>query len=107
MKLAKDVTLILLLAAVWFGTAYYAGEALLPAWGIQCGLVSLITGLLGLAIVNRSEEGRRLFYEGSSENDQLGCTKLLVIILIGLPFILFLLGTMWWVMRLLGLFELQ
>jgi hypothetical protein len=53
-------------------------------------LVSLITGLIGLAIVNRSEEGRRLFYEGSNEADQLGCLKLLVISLIGLPFALFL-----------------
>jgi hypothetical protein len=107
MKLAKDVSLILLLAAVWFGTAYYAGEALIPAWGVQCGLVSLISGLIGLAIVNRSEEGRRLFYEGSNEDDQLGCLKLIVISLIGLPFILFLLGTIWWLMRLLGFFEFQ
>lgn len=106
MKLAKDVSLILLLAAVWFGTATYAGEALIPTWGIQCGLVSLITGLIGLAIVNRSEEGRRLFYEGSNEDDQLGCLNLLVISLIGLPFALFLLGTIWWLMRLLGFFEL-
>jgi hypothetical protein len=107
MKLAKDVSLILLLAAVWFGTAYYAGEALIPTWGVQCGLVSLITGLIGLVIVNRSKEGRRLFYEGSNEDDQLGCLKLLVISLIGLPFILFLLGTIWWLMRLLGFFEFQ
>ena len=107
MKLAKDIALILLLAAIWFGTAYYAGEALVPTWGLQCGLVSLIAGLMGLALVNRSEEGRQLFYEGASEDDQLGCIKLLVIILIGLPFTLFVLGTIWWVMRLLGLLDLQ
>lgn len=58
MKLAKDVGLIFLLAFFWFGPAYYAGEALLPSWGMQCGLVSLIIGLMGLAIVNRTEAGR-------------------------------------------------
>jgi hypothetical protein len=75
MKLAKDVGLILLLVIFWFGPAYYTGEALFPTWGLQCGLASLIAGLIGLAIVNRTEEGRRLFYDGVSENDQLGCIK--------------------------------
>lgn len=107
MKLAKDVGLILLLAILWFGPAYYAGEALLPGWGLQCGLVSLIIGLMGLAIVNRTEEGRRLFYEGENENDQIGCIKLLVWFLIGIPVMLLLAGTLWWIMRLLGFFDLQ
>ncbi len=106
MKLAKDVGLILLLVIFWFGPAYYAGEALFPTWGLQCGLASLIAGLIGLAIVNRTEEGRRLFYDGVSENDQLGCIKWLVWLLIGTPFAL-LLGTVWWVMRLLGFLDLN
>ncbi len=64
MKLVKDIGVILLLALLWFGTAYYAGAALLTSWGLQCGLVSLIVGLFGLAVINRTEEGRRLLYEG-------------------------------------------
>jgi len=107
MKLAKDVGLIFLLAFIWFGPAYYAGEALVPTWGLQCGLISLITGLIGLAIVNRTEEGRRLFYDGAGEKEGLTCLKLLIIGLIGLPFTLLFLGTIWWVMRLLGFFDLK
>ncbi len=95
------------LAVLWFGPAYYAGEALLPSWGLQCGLVSLIAGLIGLAIVNRTEEGRRLFYEGESAGEGPGCVKLLVWLLIGTPFMLLLLGTIWWIMRLLGFLDLE
>jgi hypothetical protein len=102
MKLTKDVGLIFLLAFLWFGPAYYAGEALLPAWGLQCGLVSLIVGLMGLAIVNRTEAGRKLFYEGENEGDQISGVKVLIWFLIGIPVTLFLLGTLWWLMRLLG-----
>lgn len=107
MNLVKDVGLILLLAVAWFAPAYYAGEALIPSWGLECGLTSLITGLLGLAIVNRTEEGRRLFYEGVSQDEQAGCIKWLVWILMGTPFTLLLLGTLWWIMRLLGFFDLR
>jgi hypothetical protein len=107
MKLARDIGLIFLLALLWFGPAYYAGEALIPSWGLQCGLVGLITGLIGLAIVNRTEEGRRLFYEGESEEEGLNCLKLLVICLIGFPITLLFLGTIWWLMRLLGFFDLE
>jgi hypothetical protein len=107
MKLLKDTGLILVLVLLWFGPAYYAGEALLPTWGLQCGLVSLIAGLIGLAIVNRTEEGRRLFYDGISEDDQFGCVKWLVWLLIGAPFVLLLLGTVWWLMRLLGFLDLN
>lgn len=107
MKLLKDTGLIPILVLLWFGPAYYAGEALLPAWGLQCGLVGLIAGLIGLAIVNRTEEGRRLFYEGISDDDQLGCVKWLVWMLVGTPFVLLLLGTVWWLMRLLGFLDLN
>ena len=107
MKLAKDVSLILLLAAFWFMAAYYAGEALLPAWGIQCGLAGLITGLIGLAIINRTEAGTQLLYEGKHQGEHIGCAKVIVWLLIAIPFTLALLGTIWWVMRLLGFFDLE
>jgi hypothetical protein len=107
MKLVKDIGLILLLAFFWFGTAYYAGEALISSWGLQCGLVSLITGLIGLAIINRTEEGRRLLYEGQSDDEDIGCIKIMVWLGIALPFTLFVMGTLWWIMRLLGFFSLK
>jgi len=103
MKLAKEIGLIFLLAIFWFAPAYYAGEALLPGWGLQCGLVSLITGLIGLVLVNRTEAGRRLFYEGERGDEPFGCIHLLVLLLIGTPVTLLLLGTIWWIMRLMGL----
>lgn len=102
MKLARDIGLIFLLALFWFGPAYYAGEALLPSWGWQCWLTSLIVCLMGLAIVNRTEAGRRLFYDGESEDDQIGGIKVLVWLLLGIPVALLWLGTLWWVVRLLG-----
>ena len=74
---------------------------------IRFCLISISAGLLGLAIVNRTEEGRRLFYEGVSQDEQAGCIKWLVWILMGTPFTLLLLGTLWWIMRLLGFFDLQ
>jgi hypothetical protein len=107
MKLAKDVGLILLLALLWFGSAYYAGEAILPAWGLQCGLGSLVTGLIGLAIIHRTEEGRRLLYEGESSYEDIGCAKIVVWLVIALPFTLLVMGTLWWLLRWLGLFELE
>jgi hypothetical protein len=106
MRLARDVGLIFLLALFWFGPAYYAGEALLPSWGLQCGLTSLIVGLMGLAIVNRTEAGRKLFYDGKSEDDQIGGVKVLVWLLLGTPVALLLLGTLWWLVRLLGFLDL-
>jgi hypothetical protein len=107
MKLAKDIGLILLLAILWFGPAYYAGEALIPNWGLQCGLTSLITGLIALAIINRTEEGRRLFFEGENQNDQISCVKVIIWFLIGIPFMLLVAGTLWWIMRLLGMFDFK
>lgn len=107
MKLFKEAILTLLLALLWFGTAYYAAEALVPGWGIRCGLVSLIIGLITLAIVNRTEAGSRLLYEGKSDSEEIGCAKVVVWFLIALPFTLFILGTLWWLMRLLGLFDFE
>ncbi len=107
MKLVKDVGVILLLALLWFGTAYYAGSALVTSWGLQCGLVSLITGLFGLAVINRTEEGRRLLYDGQSDYEEIGCVKIVVWLVVALPFTLFVMGTLWWVMRLLGFFSLK
>ena len=62
---------------------------------------------MGLAIINRTEEGRRLFYEGESESDQIGCVKVLIWFLIGIPVMLLFTGTLWWIMRLLGFFDFQ
>jgi hypothetical protein len=107
MKLIKDIGLIFLLAILWFGPAYYASEALLPGWGLQCGLTSLITGLMGLAIINRTEEGRRLFFNGQTEDDQISCVKVLIWFLIGIPIMLLVTGTLWWIMRLLGVFDFK
>lgn len=104
MKLAKDIGLILFLAFIWFAPAYYAAEALLPSWGLQCGLASLIMGLMGLAVVNRSEAGRRLFYNGEADDDEIGCIKIIVWFLLGVPVAMLLAGTLWWIARLLGLF---
>lgn len=105
MKLLKEAGLILLLILLWFGTAYYAVEALLPGLGLQCGLVSLITGLISLAIINRTEAGSGLLYEGQSDSQDIGCSKVVVWLLFALPFTLFVSGTLWWLMRLLGLFD--
>ena len=99
MKLAKDIGLILLLAIFWFGSAHYAAEALLPSWGLQCGLVSLIAGLIGIAIINRTDEGRRLLYDGESVYEGIGCVKIIIWLLISLPILLLFMGTLWWIMR--------
>lgn len=107
MKLLKETGLILLLALLWFSTAFYAAEALLPGWGFQCGLASLITGLISLAIINRTEAGSRLLYEGQSDREDIGCAKIVVWLLVALPFTLFVSGTLWWLMRLLRLFDFE
>ena len=107
MKLAKDIGLIILLTILWFGTAYYAGEALVTSWGWRCGLISLITGLIGLAIINRTKQGWRLLYDGESEHDDISYIKIVVWLVIALPFTLFFMGTLWWIMRLFGFFGFE
>ena len=105
MKLLKDIFIILFVAACWFCSAYYATSALFPFLAFQCGLVSLIIALLGIAIINRTEEGSRLLYEGENEREEIHGAKIVIWLLIGIPVMLLFGGTLWWVMRLFGLFD--
>ena len=104
MKFIKDIAIMLFLATLWFVSAYYTTAALFPFWAFQCGLINLIIGLLCIAIINRSPAGSRLLYEGEKENEELGCSKIVVWVLIGAPPTIFFIGTGWWLMRLLGFF---
>ncbi len=104
MKLLKETAIILTLATLWFCSAYYATYALFPFWALQCGLISLIVALLGIAIINRSQRGSQILYEGENESEELHGAKLIIWLLIGIPFTFFFLGTLWWLAQLLGLF---
>ena len=64
-------------------------------------------GLVGLALINRTQEGRRLLFDGDSDYEEMGCAKIVVWLVISLPFTLFIMGTLWWIMRLLGFFQLK
>lgn len=105
MKLLKDAAIILTLATLWFCSAYFAIYALFPFWALQCALITLIIGLLAIALTNRSEAGSRLLYEGESNTEELTGAKMVIWILIGMPVICTCLGTLWSLMRWLGLFD--
>jgi hypothetical protein len=92
------VVIIILYTLLWFLAGYLPALLLadfirLPLQPFQFGLGGLIVGLLLLASLTRTEQGRRLFYEGSSGDEDssplIGC-------LWGLPFALILVAATTW-----------
>jgi hypothetical protein len=66
----------------WFVSGYLITALVsryveLPFNPIQLGLFGLLIGLIGLAIVTRTERGRRMFYEGPGPDEDgdplIGC----------------------------------
>lgn len=57
------------LILIWFVAGYLIGAAVnqvgpVTFTPLQFGIAGLLVGLAGLAVVTRTEEGRRMFYEG-------------------------------------------
>lgn len=82
---------ITLFTLIWFLAGYIPALLLarfihLPFQLFQCGLFSLLVGLLLLASFIRTERGRRLFYEGPAEDEDgdpfVGCLWFLPLFII-------------------------
>jgi hypothetical protein len=90
----------LLLALFWFGSAYVAVAALGSwTWAWRCAWINLILGLLGLLLATRTDEGERLFYVGPKEDEE---GSVLIAILWGIPLVVFLIASFWWMLRVLN-----
>jgi hypothetical protein len=99
------VRLILLVAGVWAVTGVIVGLGLSSYfggdWMIECGSLNLAIGMVLLQLVTRSEAGRKLFYEGIREEDQLHFG---IILLWTLPVSMALTGMLWWLMGKFSMF---
>ena len=69
-------------AVLWFLAGFFAALLLgqfinLPFNAVQCGLMSLLVGLVAFMLKLQSEQGRRMFYEGPEPGEDgdvvLGC----------------------------------
>jgi len=81
----KEVLLILLIAALYFLSVYFAASALAPELlALQLALIAVIGAMIGYRVL-RDQEGLPF--------------GLLVL----LPFVCVTLGVIWWIMRLVGL----
>ena len=93
-----------LFCLLWFAAGYTAGLAVtaitvppIPVWGF--GVACLLLGLIILAAVLRTEDNRRLFYEGPAEHEEdsefiIGCLWVI-------PGILFVISFVAWLVFLL------
>ncbi len=97
------IKLQLTFALFWFASAYLATGALTNwTWTWRCAWLNLIIGLVGLLLITRTELGERIFYQGP-RGDEDGLW--LVGVLWALPIVGFFLALLWWVARLLGIFN--
>lgn len=93
----KNSLLVIGLAILWalgglgFGLAmqaFFSGQ-----WAVPCASLNLIAGMVLLLLVTRSEQARRIFYEGPRENEPgLPIIGLLWVV----PLALLLVGLIWW-----------
>jgi len=82
---------VILFAVLWFvaGFVLAAFSRLfvdLPVGDIQCGLILMTAGLIGLLPVIRTERGRRLFFEGPNEDEdtdlRIGCLWVIPVLIV-------------------------
>jgi hypothetical protein len=74
----------------------------LPLSIFQWGLIGLLIGLIGLAIVTRTERGRRMFYEGPAADEEgdilVGCFWVIILQLFALALLA---GVIWVILQLI------
>lgn len=99
----QRIKLQLILALFWFVTAYLAMSAIVPEiWAWRCAWLNLVIGLLGLLIVTRTDGGDRLFYRGLQPGEP---GRWQVGVLWAIPMVILFLAGLWWLARLLGLYD--
>lgn len=97
------IKLQLILASFWFLSAYLAIGAVLPwTWAWRCALINVIIGLVGLLLVTKTKIGDRLFYEGP-KGDRPGLIQ--IGMLWAFPVVGFMVAILWWLLRLLGIYN--
>jgi len=97
---------LLFFIAVWFFIGFALAALMdefvpLPLSIFQGGLIGLLIGLIALVIVTRTERGRRMFYEGPTEEEEgdvlVGC---LWVITLELFAVALLAGVIWVILQL-------
>lgn len=95
----KNLLLILALAVLWALGGFLMGAALNAlldtSWLVPCTAVNVIMGMVLLLLVTRNDYARHLFYEGA-QGDEPGLMPLALLWVF--PFILILVGVVWWVL---------
>lgn len=99
----KNAGLVLLIGLAWLISGYLLAGAVSVAFfsgpffslfSFQGALVNVLIGLILIAVITFSEQGRRLCYEGISAEGLSGL-KLLIIFLVGLPILCVTVGIIW------------
>jgi hypothetical protein len=87
---------VILFAALWFVAGFVLAVFSrllvdLPMGNVQCGLILMVVGLIGLLPIIRTERGRRLFFEGPDEDEdtdlRIGClwiTPVLIVLIVAI-----------------------
>lgn len=91
MKYLEEFSLIALLALFYFISVYFAVAALVPALAIQAALVAVIVAMVGHRIL------------GMIGRDKPGLPLALLLLA---PVSCIAAGIIWWIMRLLGFWEI-
>jgi hypothetical protein len=94
-KIFKDLTKTVILALLWFTSAYFAAEAWLPTtWALNCGVINIVISMMALILIVRTEEGAKLFYDGPSNGGWI-----IIAIVWSIPVAIFTAGIAWWIVR--------
>lgn len=97
------IKLQLALAFFWFLSAYLTVGAVLPwEWAWRCAWFNLIIGMVSLLLITRTKEGDSIFYKGP-QRDRPGLLQ--VALLWAIPIAGLFIASLWWFMRLLGIFD--
>ena len=82
---------VILFAVLWFVAGFVLAVFSrllvdLPVGNIQCGLILMTAGLIGLLPIIRTERGRRLFFEGPDEDEdtdfRIGCLWVIPVLIV-------------------------
>lgn len=92
MKYLEEFSLIALLALFYFASIYFAVVALVPILALPVALVAVIVGMIGYRILDA---------RGNNKAD------LLLAVLFLAPTSCIAAGVIWWIMRLLGFWEVK
>jgi hypothetical protein len=90
-RILQNLALIAYITLAYFASVYFAVSALLPNVALEVGLIALILALIIFRLLDVSIDSRGKLFA----------------LLITLPFTCFVVGLIWWVLRLMGFWKIN